>query len=450
MISIRISLMVLLMSSILLFSDCSKQSVIKPPIKDVDIEYQAFEVDVSKGASIKLESGTNILIPKNIFVDKKNNPIKGNVEITYREFHNAIDVLIAGIPLTYDSAGIEMDFETAGMFEIYGYKNGKPIFIKEGETISIDLASFTGGEGFNNYIWDDTENNWVYIEPSEVTVNEDYSELEESLPDVPPKPVEINELDQSSFLMDFDVNYSEFPELKDFVGIMWEYAGDSTSDNPENNMWIFDENWTSISLHPHAEKEGVYIMYLSNSQKKYQSDIRPVLAGVNYKNAKKEFEKKMEEYNRLVDERKKEEEKMKKVAGFLRTLQIGGFGLFNCDKYYITQNPVRMAVTFDFDNEAKVRRENQIIFHLTAEDRAFRQVNVDVKHFLFNPLESNKLISILPDNKIAVFTNTDFQNLIQETSTENNSNLGEQTITLKTLDENVETPEDFNNIINDI
>ena len=308
---------------------CGKKSAIHPLFDNIDIEYNTFKVDVNEGAEIKLESGTTIKIPKSIFVDNNNNSVEGEVEIKYREFHDAIDVMIAGIPLTYDSAGITMDFVTAGMFEIYGFKDDKPIFIKEGEQITVDLASYVGDGGYNAYKWNDSENNWEYRGDSPADENEGYTDALAELPPEPTKPVEIKKLDKKSFLMDFDVDYSDFPELRSFNGIMWEYAGDGSTDDPKKNSWIFSEDWTSIKLKQNQEKEGIYIMMLNNSEKTFQTDIRPVLTGLKYKNAQKEFEKKMQEYEEIKEIIKKKKEALKRIAGFVRSLQVNQFGIFN-------------------------------------------------------------------------------------------------------------------------
>jgi len=54
--------------------------------------------------------------------------------------------------MTYDSAGTKYHFESAGMFEIDGTKNGEKIFIAEGKEIAVDMPCKDLNNKFNFYI----------------------------------------------------------------------------------------------------------------------------------------------------------------------------------------------------------------------------------------------------------------------------------------------------------
>ena len=72
---------------------------------------------------------------------------------------------------------------------------------------------------------------------------------------------------------------------------------------------------------------------------------------------------------------------------------------------------------------------------------------MDDNSFKFYPDETNKLVSVLPDKRVAVFTNEDFKQLLKNNE---GNDIGNQFITLKTLDKVVETTEDFTEIVNGI
>lgn len=144
-------------SDIALKADIQKISSIKPAFQSIDVEFKHLVVDTEKGAVVKLPNGTKITVPKNAFVDQHNKPIAGNVDLAYREFQNAAQILASGIPMTYDSAGVTHQFESAGMFEIRGFQNDKPVFIAKDKGIDVDMASFVKGNDFRFYYFDQTD-----------------------------------------------------------------------------------------------------------------------------------------------------------------------------------------------------------------------------------------------------------------------------------------------------
>ena len=93
---------------------------IKPPIKGVDVDRNSYRLAANKNHTVYYESGTQIYIPENAFVDAEGNVVKGDVDFHYREFRDPIEMLVSGIPMTYDSGEVRNDFESAGMFENAG------------------------------------------------------------------------------------------------------------------------------------------------------------------------------------------------------------------------------------------------------------------------------------------------------------------------------------------
>ena len=100
---------------------------IAPPIKGLNVHYTTYKVIAEKGATLDYKTGSKIIIPKNAFTDSNGNLLKGEVELRYREFHDAVDFFVSGIPMTYDSAGVKYQFESAGMVEVLAYQNGKQV-----------------------------------------------------------------------------------------------------------------------------------------------------------------------------------------------------------------------------------------------------------------------------------------------------------------------------------
>ena len=133
---------------------------ISPPIAGLNVNYTTYKIIAEKGASLDFKTGSKITIPKNAFVDEKGNVLKGEIELRYREFHDAVDFFVSGIPMTYDSAGVKYQFESAGMMEILAYQNGKQVNMAPKKSIDVELASNYKGTEYNLYKLDTNANNW--------------------------------------------------------------------------------------------------------------------------------------------------------------------------------------------------------------------------------------------------------------------------------------------------
>jgi hypothetical protein len=81
----------------------SLTSAILEPI-DKKIAFKEFEFDVADGINAHMNSGTNVVIPKNSLVDQKGNLVKGKVKLKFREMHTANDIFLSGIPMQTDES----------------------------------------------------------------------------------------------------------------------------------------------------------------------------------------------------------------------------------------------------------------------------------------------------------------------------------------------------------
>lgn len=142
-------------------TESPKIRTIKAPYKIWDVKYQKFHVNADSTSVIIMPTGTKFTIPPHSLVDANGNIIKGNVQIVCREFFDPVDIALAGVPMTYDSAGKQYQLETAGMFEIKGYYQGKPIHLSEGKTIKVSQASL-GDDTYNTYYLDTVAGKWTY------------------------------------------------------------------------------------------------------------------------------------------------------------------------------------------------------------------------------------------------------------------------------------------------
>jgi WD40 repeat protein len=131
----------------------------EPTFAGFDVPFQALEVDAAAGKAFRLASGSQVRVPAGAFVDKDGEPVVGKVQLNYREFHQAAEIIASGIPMEYQG-GV---FESGGMFELRGQQGAEPVFIAEGKRIEVKLASFTDDPDFKHYYLHEPGGNRVAV-----------------------------------------------------------------------------------------------------------------------------------------------------------------------------------------------------------------------------------------------------------------------------------------------
>lgn len=143
--------------------------LVKKPIANTDVARNFYTFNAEKGARFSYPSGTKISIPANAFVDKQGRTVTGEVTISYREFRDAADIIVSGIPMKYDSAGQSIDFESAGMFELAAAAQGSEVNVAPGKHISMDFAATKNESSFNFYRLDE-QSGWNFLgKPGPIT-----------------------------------------------------------------------------------------------------------------------------------------------------------------------------------------------------------------------------------------------------------------------------------------
>jgi hypothetical protein len=133
------------------------KDLFEPLVPALNVPKSNYSVDAGAGAEINYGSGTQIRIPADAFVDKDNKSVTGNINVTYREFSNPLDIAFSGIPMEYKNATLE----SAGMFQLEASKDGQPLFLKKGNNIEISLVTSDTAGKYNFYSMDTAKKEWV-------------------------------------------------------------------------------------------------------------------------------------------------------------------------------------------------------------------------------------------------------------------------------------------------
>ncbi len=276
-----------------------QEAFIKPAFKGFDVDFTSIWVNSGQAKSYALPSGTVLKIPACHFTNANGDAIQGKVEIRYREMNDGVDFAVSGIPMTYDSAGQEYLFESAGMFEVQGWQNGQKVFVNPNCPITIEQKTVSSDGKFNMYYLDTVNRNWQFIgkpnwqtDPSATTKivadadvilsngSENHSFSFPSLHDtsddllmklqkeidalekttwVEPKLMNVN---NQNFTIEFDKN--QFPEFEPFASTIF-----GVSDASKFSPALYKYSWNTAVLTVNPSEEAIgkngYTLSLANS-----------------------------------------------------------------------------------------------------------------------------------------------------------------------------------------
>ncbi len=320
----------------------TKTAFISPPHKKINVPYSSYKVNAQKGGDIAHHTKSKVKVPKNAFVNKKGEEIMGDVEIQYREFHDQADIIASGIPMTYDSAGTKYHFESAGMFDVKGFQNGEPVFIKPDRTLTVEMASTNPEDHFNQYELDTVAQNWTCIkrdkailpklagptpkdEVHAVAGNKTTKALEEKIAAIPPKienekvvyAKKISALPKPQTPLkplksggrpkfELEVDYKEFPELTAFKNAVFEVG----EENKNYSKELSSITWTEAKISEGPSKGRNYLLTLKTRSRQEKLVVYPALSGADYECAYKTYEKKFADYNAGLEKRQQDEKRL--------------------------------------------------------------------------------------------------------------------------------------------
>lgn len=340
-----------------------KLSFIKPPILGKEIAFENFTIDAQKDEEITTENGTKITIYKNSLVDQDGNVVSGKVEINYRDYHNPLEVYLSGIPMNYDSAGVEYVFETAGMFELKASQDGKEISLKQDGKIDLDFISTSNEQDFNFYEFDEAKGEWI-VESKEIKTKTLLNSNSGKTALI--KPIAQN---KNNYAFDMELDKSTYPELSQYEGTMFE-----VKEGEAFNSMYYNVQWDNAEVKKLSGNN--YQLTLIKEDTSILVKVKPVVATNQYKKA-------MNKYNNQMAENKKKQENrsefdvyststiayntsMSAQSIIIREFTLNGFGIYNLDKPGIMQpnGEVKTLLVNRNDEEQKLDKLSYTVVNL--------------------------------------------------------------------------------------
>lgn len=266
------------------------EQFVAPPVPQLNITPSNLLISGKADTVINYPSGTKVYIPAYTFVHSDNTAATGPFRVSFREFHDQVDQMLSGIPMVYDSAGIKMQFESAGMFDIMAYENDKPVFIKEGKGLFVDMPSSNTDNNFNVYYLDTVQKKWIYdkdnsennillIAGIDTLLHKKFNTGFGSLV----TPERADPL-MDNLVIDFDKE--EFPELALFDNVKFQFIDKKNKYNKEGS----NKTWDDVKI-TRQDKRRYLVTFVKGKFKQSFVTI-PVLD-------KKDFEKAFADYDKV-------------------------------------------------------------------------------------------------------------------------------------------------------
>ncbi|MEO1259616.1 MAG: hypothetical protein AAFZ15_12505 [Bacteroidota bacterium] len=421
------------------------KQTIAPAFADFNVKTQSLTVKGTHSQTLTLQSGSSINVPEAAFVDAEGNVVEGDVNIEFREFHNAAEIIASGIPMKVMAEnGTEEWMQTAGMYEISGSQNGQPVFVAPGKSLEVNLVSDVDG-AYDFWKFEEEDGNWGNLGVSTPVPNPNGLASEGESPartNVGPAPAAPIAFDENSTPIDLDVNLKNFPELADKQNVVWQYAGKDSKKDPAQNPNLFQKEWDEIELVKNTSG-SLYTLTLANDEEEISLPVVPALKGKDLEKALADYQVRLEEYKRKLASVAEVAKFQKKQMAFVRSFQIEGFGIYNYDILRKMEDVVPLLANFEFGTEIPLNIRKQISVYLIAEKgkMVVKFPPSDWKKFRIDPEADNSLVAVLPDNKLAILNAADLKKQMPQIKKAKGKDYVFQ---LKTQDEAVQSVEEMN------
>lgn len=293
------------------------EACVQPPLPGQETPYTTYRISAKNGGVIEYATGSSIVIPANAFKHSDGQSVSDSVDIKYREFHNPLDIFLSGIPMEYDSAGVERNLESAGMLEIRAEDNGKDLVLNSETSIDVNLATTSIDPKFNVYELDTASKNWIYKGKDKVqeTVQKTISHKGNKAQTDMVKSNTVRPVMADPKKFNFTIRKSdraEFSELIAYDNVKFEVHDDSFKSK------YYKIQWKSITLH-NGDTEGIYVVKLQKADTTISVKVKPVFDLDDYEGAMQKFQDQAN--SSIKAQEAKDQEKQKAVNQVNKELQ---------------------------------------------------------------------------------------------------------------------------------
>lgn len=270
------------------------RAAIKAPFPELDVPYEDFLIDNTKDTNIQFSTGSVIAIPANAFKSADGSEIdKQKVNLKYREFHNPYDLFVSGIPMEYDSAGVNYTFETAGMIDVMAFDGDKELILKDDKSLEISMLSDNTDIDFNVYDLDEETGVWSYrgkniverieqFQPKEVVLMNKIDETEDEI--FSTRSYQPKALNPKRYAFELDLNEEQKQWFVNADDVLFEVDQDQSEFDPV----YYSVAWESMEIK--AKSVDDFHLQLKKNDKVIDLVVYPVYDEMSIVAAAKQYE----------------------------------------------------------------------------------------------------------------------------------------------------------------
>lgn len=412
---------------------------------------ESFLVNANKSETIVTRNGSRIHIPAQAFVDKNGNKVSGDVNFKVMEFNTIGEIIASNLPMTFtDDQGERVQFESAGMFSLEATSNNEELLLADNKKIKVEYATDVEGP-FNFYKLKDDSTGWSLKDtdclPKKNKYKEQLSENLDSLNNnVPEKMKPVVTFQEGDTLFDIkNESHLDNNILSLFTGIMWKYIGEDPSLNPNKNSNVFMNKYNFVNLQEIDTSFVAYeLSFRANNDSVISFPAVPIFQGEILDKRNKKMNDRLKQiqfHMRSIEEKQKA---AKREQALLRTFNVDQLGVYNYDVKYKDDKLVPFIADFKFQGEDDILSN---VYLIPSSRRIVVKYTPDTfDEFSINPNDNNKIIAILPNNKVFVLNNKDLQNMNLHSLSPNTK----VDFILKSTGKEIESSEELDNILADL
>jgi len=430
--------------AVVLFVSCKKEANLwqpKPPYPGLEVKISSHTINAAKDTILVLSNGTAINIPAVTMVDADGTAITGSYELLYREFHDAIDIMLSGIPMDFNSMGEKRTLQTAGMFEIDAIQNSKKLRISDGKSIDVRFASKYPGSSYNFFFMNPAKGEWEWVDLPETEINQEKIDAMQSLNTKAPKSM----LGDKYFVLSFDRFLDIY--LNDDYERIYKLRNDKSIKNkldaykfksydvridgeviflrsyyhPGEMLWkdidgkIFPK-WINDFV-ADWKKDSKGIWYITNYS---FLNLGNNIYQVNYTGVNRTFSKRMEavmplssilklsadqwqqRYDEAMDKLKAEQEKIDLMAETYRSFSVNRLGTYNFD-CLLKGLDEWTKINASFMLSDKPAGEGNVMIILGDNSGYINVPQKELNKMRINPVTGHRIMMILPNQELGIF-----------------------------------------------
>ncbi len=417
-------------------------SSIQPPIKGLEIPYQTFKINLNRANLLHLPSGTEIRIPANSFVNTRGEQSKGSATIRYREFHNAAEIFVAGIPMEILHNNKIGHLTTAGMFDIRAENKEGILLLSNGKKITITMDSKTKGRNFGTYYFAENTKGWIYTGNETLRPDPELAQILNTKEVLKDEMIKIP-LGDEYFVMNYnaivDVMFADNSEelnkrgknpavgqkAKDY-GFQWYdiWSGDivnfeGTPYPAPMMLWKYHEGvripeWTSessvvVRVKPTHEK-SVYHLTMTSKERDFDVYAEAVMPLKSLFVYPPEFWK--NNYEEAMANIRNEEIRIQNEGKILRSMEIMQMGIHNFDKILKEDGALIVKADFQFPPNMATGFKPEMVYYIPDDNRTIIKLpRTDWESVALLPGKSARIITVLPDQSIGYFNGNRYRKI---------------------------------------